>query len=89
MQSMDPLGAWWRDTLFQWGELTRRLAFWAPTVPAPRWLAPAVALGALLALALAAGIAITALAALIAALLVAHLLLTQVFGVSFDTRLPG
>ena len=45
-------------------------------------MAPALALGALLALALSAGVALLSLGALLTALLVAHLLLDRVFGVT-------
>ena len=82
-------GAWlWRALADQWGELRRVLAFSAPLGGLPPWMAPALALGAILALALAAGIALVSLGALLTALLVAHLLLDRVFGLSVAVAIP-
>ena len=72
----------WRELVEQWDELRRVVGFSAPLSSLPGWMAPGLALGALLALALAAGIALLSLGALLTALLVAHLLLDRVFGVS-------
>lgn len=72
----------WGELVEQWVALRRVVGFAAPFVGVPGWMAPALALGAVLALALAAGIALASLGALITALLVAHLLLDRVFGVT-------
>jgi hypothetical protein len=72
----------WRDVAAQWRDLRERVGFWQPVAGIPPWMAPAVAIGALLALTLAAGLALASVATLLTALLVAHLVLTQVFGVS-------
>ena len=83
-------GAWlWRALGDQWGELRRVLAFSAPLDGLPPWMAPALALGAILALALTAGVALVSLGALLTALLVAHLLLDRVFGVSIALSVTG
>jgi hypothetical protein len=68
--------------LARWEDLRRALGFAAPLTALPPWMAPAMALGALLALAVTAGVALAALATLITALLVAYLLLERVFGIS-------
>jgi len=82
-------GAWlWRVLAEQWSELRRVLAFSAPLGALPPWMAPALALVAILALALTAGVALVSLGALLTALLVAHLLLDRVFGVSVAVVLP-
>jgi hypothetical protein len=72
----------WRSLLDQWDDLRRFVGFSAPLGNLPAWMAPGVALGALLGLALAAGIALVSLGALLTALLMAHLLLDRVFGIS-------
>jgi hypothetical protein len=51
-------------------------------------MAPGLALAALLALALSAGIALLSLGSLLTALLVAHLLLDRVFGIEVAVALP-
>ena len=51
-------------------------------------MAPALALGALLALVAASGVALASLGVLLTALLVAHLLLERVFGVSVALAPP-
>jgi hypothetical protein len=71
----DELGARWRD-------VQRLAALWVPAVAVPRWIAPGVAIGALLGLVIAAGVALASLGSLITALLVAYLLLERVFGLS-------
>ena len=74
---MENIGAWiWRGL--------QPLGFWQPIMILPPWAAPAVAIGALLALAALCGIAVLSIATLLAALLTAHLLLERVFGVSVD-----
>jgi hypothetical protein len=50
----------------------------------PGFLAPAVTVGALLSFLLLSGVAVTALGALLTALLALYLLLVQVFGVSIE-----
>jgi hypothetical protein len=83
MNGMNGLGAQlWSQLAEQLGELRRIIGFSAPLTSLPPWMAPGLALGALLALALAAGIALLSLGALLTALLVAHLLLDRVFGIS-------
>lgn len=72
----------WRELLGQWVALGRVVGFSAPLIGLPSWMAPALALGALLALALSVGIALASLGALLTALLIAHLLLDRVFGVT-------
>jgi hypothetical protein len=50
----------------------------------PGFLAPAVTVGALVTFVLLSGVAVTALGALLTALLALYLLLAQVFGVSLE-----
>jgi len=50
----------------------------------PSFLAPAVTVGALVTFLLLSGVAVTALGALLTALLALYLLLVQVFGVSIE-----
>ena len=79
----EALGALWRElSRRRWANLPRVVGFSFPFSALPAWMAPALALGALLALALAAGIALASLGSLLAALLVAHLLLERVFGIT-------
>lgn len=78
----------WRDALFQWRDLRERVGFWQPPAAFPGWMAPAAALVGVIALALAAGIALASIAALLTALLIAHLVLTQLFGVSVAVVAP-
>lgn len=86
---MDAYGGWvWRELAEQWDELRRVVGFSAPLTSLPGWMAPPLALGALLALALAAGIALLSLGALLTALLIAHLLLDRVFGVTIALAPP-
>jgi len=86
---MEPFGGQiWRELTAQWDNLRRIVGFSAPLVSLPGWMAPGLALGALLALVLAAGIALLSLGALLTALLVAHLLLDRVFGITVAVQLP-
>lgn len=78
----------WREAAANLHELRRLVRLWGPMLQVPDWMAPAVALGALLALALAAGVALASIAALLSALLAAHLVLTEVLGVSFVVTVP-
>jgi hypothetical protein len=87
---MDAFGTrLWEDFAEQWDELRRLIGFSAPLTNLPGWMAPGLALGALLALALAAGIALLSLGGLLAALLVAHLVLDRVFGVTIALAPPS
>jgi hypothetical protein len=65
----------------------RWAAFWSPVTETPALLAPLLALGSILTLALLTGIAAGSLAVLIIALMALYVLLTDVFGISieFDT----
>ena len=78
----------WRDAASQWRDLRERIGFWQPAVGLPAWMAPAAALAGVIALALAAGIALASIAALLTALLVAHLVLTQLVGISLTVVVP-
>jgi hypothetical protein len=69
-----------------WDAAQRFSAFWRPDLNLPSWLAPATALAALLGLALATGVAFASIATLLTALLAAHLLLENVFGVSISLQ---
>ena len=83
----DPVDRIWREVSAQLRQFQRLVAFWGPTPQIPAWLAPGVAIGALLALVLAAGVALASIAALLTALLVAHLVLENVFGVRLGVKL--
>lgn len=78
----------WAQAAAGWAELRERIAFGPALADLPAWLAPVSALAALLALALLAGIALAALSTLVATLLTAHLLLTQVFGIRVELAVP-
>jgi len=78
----------WREFTEQWAELRRLIGFSEPLASLPGWMAPGLALGALLALAIAAGVALLSLAGLLTALLVVHLLLDRVFGVTVALAPP-
>jgi hypothetical protein len=62
----------------------RWAAFWGPVTETPALLAPLLALGSVLTLALLTGIAAASLAVLIIALMALYVLLTDVFGVSIE-----
>jgi hypothetical protein len=66
------------------GTARQWVAFWGPVTTVPIAVAPFVAVGSVLALAILTGIAVAALATLIVALLVLYLLLTEIFGVSVE-----
>jgi len=74
----------WSELAEQLAALRRVVGFSAPLNALPGWMAPGLALGALLALVLAAGIALLSLGGLLTALLIAYLLLDRVFGVSVE-----
>jgi hypothetical protein len=84
----DVLEAIWREAATNLRELRRLAGLWGPTLQVPDWMAPAVALGALLALAVAAGVALASIAALLSALLAAHLVLNEILGISFVVTVP-
>lgn len=65
----------------------RVLAFWGPVTDASSLVAPLLAIAAVLMLAVLTGIAVGSLGTLIVALMILYLLLTEVFGVSFDVNL--
>jgi hypothetical protein len=86
---MNGLGAeLWSGLVDQWEQLRRVVAFSGPLTTLPGWMAPGLAIGALLALALSAGIALMSLGTMLTALLVAYLLLDRVFGVSVALVAP-
>jgi hypothetical protein len=64
-----------------WHELRRVVGFGDALAAWPTWMAPLLAVGALLALIALSGVALAALGALLTALLAAALLLEYVFGV--------
>ena len=78
----------WSELAEQLAALRRVVGFSAPLGALPGWMAPGLALGALLALVLAAGIALLSLGGLLTALLIAYLLLDRVFGVSVELAPP-
>jgi hypothetical protein len=78
----------WRQISEQWNELRGVIGFSAPLTTLPAWMAPGLALGALLALAVTAGVALVSLGALLTALLIAYLLLDRVFGIEVAVALP-
>jgi len=82
------VGSVWRDFGTYWDALRRVVGFAPPFNALPAWMAPGLALGSLLALALAAGVALLSLGALLTALLVAYLLLDRVFGINVAVAAP-
>jgi hypothetical protein len=62
----------------------RWAAFWGPVTETPALLAPLLALGSVLTLALLTGIAAGSLVVLIIALMALYVLLTDVFGISIE-----
>jgi hypothetical protein len=62
----------------------RWAAFWGPVTETPVLLAPVLALGSVLTLALLTGIAAGSLAMLIIALVALYVLLTDVLGISIE-----
>ncbi len=62
----------------------RWAAFWGPIVEAPLLLAPFIAVGSVLSLALLTGVAAGSLAVLIIALTALYVLLTELFGISIE-----
>ena len=64
-----------------------RVAVWGPTWNAPALLSPFATLVAVVGLALLSGVAVAAVAVLIAALVGLYVLLTEVFGLSVELAL--
>ncbi len=62
----------------------RWVGFWGPVTEAPLLLSPLVALSSVLTLALLTGLAAGALTVLIVAVTALYVLLTEVFGFSFE-----
>jgi hypothetical protein len=62
----------------------RWVAFWGPFIETPTLLAPLLALGSVLTLALLAGVAAGSLTVLIIALTALYVLLTDVLGISIE-----
>ncbi len=62
----------------------RWVSFWGPVTEAPLLLAPFLAVGSVLSLALLTGIAAGSLAMLIVALMALYVLLTEVFGIAIE-----
>ena len=73
-----------------WDEINANgvMPFFHPVPPfdRPGFLAPAVAIGGLLGLVVTSGLALTALGGLLLSLLVAYLLLVDVFGFSLELK---
>ncbi len=65
----------------------RLMAFWGPITDASSLVAPLLAIASVLMLALLTGIAVGSLGTLILTLMILYLLLTEVFGFSFDVNL--
>lgn len=82
------LEAFWREASANLRELRRLVGLWGPTLQIPDWLAPFVVFGALVALAIAAGVALASIATLLSALIAAHLVLSEVLGISFVVTVP-
>lgn len=75
------------NTLSGIATVQRLVAFWGPVTDASALVAPLLAIASVLMLALLTGIAVGSLGTLILALMILYLLLTEVFGVSFDINL--
>jgi hypothetical protein len=74
----------WEEVVARWEALQSTVQGLAPIVPGPVWMAPAVALGSLLALAVLAGVTLASFGVLVTSLLAALIILDQVFGMSID-----
>lgn len=78
------------NVLDGFARIYRTVEFWRPLVALPQAaglqavLAPTLALGALLALLLLSGVAIGSLASLVTALLLAVLILDEIFGLAVE-----
>lgn len=66
--------------------LRKGYAVWQPIVELPSFLRPFFALGAVLSVAVLAGISLSALSTLLVSLLVLQFLLVDVFGLSIEAR---
>jgi hypothetical protein len=89
MPMKDVFDTIWREAAANVRELRRLVGVWGSPLPVPDWMAPAVAFGALLTLALAAGVALASIATLLSALLAAHLVLTEILGISLVVTVPA
>lgn len=78
------LGDLWAQLATRWDTIRRQTALWLPASTGPVWAAPLVALGALLALAVLAGLSILSLGVLLTSLIAAHLVLERVLGISIE-----
>ena len=78
------VGQLWRELSERIESAERFAAMWRPSMDVPDWLAPGLALSGLLSLALLSGIALASLGIMLTALLMAYLLLENVFGLSFE-----
>jgi hypothetical protein len=74
----------WKEAFGQWQEARRVTALWLPTYPTASWAAPAVAVGALIALVVLAGVSLLALGVLLTALLASYLIIANVLGISIE-----
>ncbi len=84
---MDGFGAdLWRQLGAQWFDLRDRIGFGERLALLPSWMAPALAVGALLSLVVLSGIALASLGVLLTTLFVAALLLESVFGLRVELR---
>ena len=72
----------WQDFQARFATARQQTVLWLPSTPGPSWLAPLLAFGALLSLALVSGVAVLSLGMLLTSLLVAYLILENVFGVT-------
>ena len=72
----------WEDLSDTWQQAGRVTALWQPTFPTAPWLAPVVALGALIALVILSGVSLFALGVLPTALLASYMIVAGIFGIS-------
>lgn len=80
----DLVGRLWRELNSRFESAGRLLAMWRPTVTVPGWMAPGLALGALLSLVLLSGVAVLSFGVMFTAALMAYLILEKVFGLSLE-----
>jgi len=80
----DLAGQLWRQLKDRFHAAEEWAAIWRPVGGVPEWLAPGIALSGLLGLVLLAGVSLLSLGVLLTALLMAYLVLEQVFGVSVE-----
>jgi hypothetical protein len=77
------------DFLVGAAAVQRLAAFWGPVIPAPTFVAPLLAIGSIVGLALLTGLAVGSVATLLMALVALYLLLTEVFGIAIEFNAPG